>query len=121
MARRYAAVTSFGSGSSFVWTSVTNDELTAENKPALKLLQSSALRYQNVGKPHENERRVEILLVFLHVVGVVLDRFSLVDRVKVRSGFVAFQRRHEQPQGILYAALDEPHRNTNPFKFGPYH
>ena len=91
MARRYATVVSFGSGSSFVWTSVTNDELTAENKPALEnsdLILGKKTKYG--GKPHKNERRVEILFVFLHVVGVVLGRFPLVYRVKVRSGLVAF-------------------------------
>jgi hypothetical protein len=34
MARRYAAVVSFGSGSSFVWVAMTNDVLMAENRPA---------------------------------------------------------------------------------------
>lgn len=34
MAQRSAAVCSFGSGSSFDWTPMTNAELTAENKPA---------------------------------------------------------------------------------------
>ena len=45
--------------------------------------------------------------MLLHIAGVVLGRFPLVDRVKVRSGFVGFQRRHEQPQRIFYAALGE--------------
>ena len=34
MARRMAADCSFGSGWSFDWTSITNAELTAENRPA---------------------------------------------------------------------------------------
>ena len=34
MARRYTIVISPGSGCRFVWISMTNDELTAENKPA---------------------------------------------------------------------------------------
>ena len=34
IARRSATDWSFGSGSSFDWTSMTNAELTAENRPA---------------------------------------------------------------------------------------
>ena len=37
IARRSAADCSFGSGSSFDWTSMTNAELTAENRPACGL------------------------------------------------------------------------------------
>lgn len=36
IARRRAADCSFGSGSSFGWTSMTKAELTAENRPAFK-------------------------------------------------------------------------------------
>ena len=49
MARRYAAVVSFGSCCRFVWMLVTNAELTAENKPASELGQFGSSKIRGSG------------------------------------------------------------------------
>ena len=52
-ARRRAADCSFGSDRSFEWTSMTNAELTAENKPAFKS-KSEKLRERTIGDAQES-------------------------------------------------------------------
>ena len=53
----YAAVASFGSGSSFDWTSRMNAELTAENRPAWVRFRVSVQYRGEGGQEPDNSRK----------------------------------------------------------------
>ena len=69
---------SFGSGSSFDWTSIINAELTAENRPACTPSDSV---FDGVGgnqKTDKDEGCVQILVVLLGVIAVKFPGFLAV-------------------------------------------
>ena len=79
---------SFGSGSSLDWTSITKAELTAENRPAwLDLGISAAWMYLD-RITHENEGRVEILVVLFGIVSVKFGGLFAIDGEEVGAGII---------------------------------
>ena len=80
---------SFGSGSSFDWTSMMNAELTAENRPAWVRFGVSVQYGDKNRTTHENEGCVQILVILFHVISVKTTRLPAVHSEKsVRESLV---------------------------------
>jgi len=52
---------------------------------------------------YENKRSVEVLVIFLHVVHIILNRFLLVHRIEVEASVVVFDGLEECSESILEA------------------
>ena len=98
----YATFISSYAGSNFDCTSMTNAELTAENRPAF-------LQVSNCGKnfwareTHENKSRVQVFVVLLHIVVVILTRLPLVGSVEVGPCIFGLDWGEEVAQCVLDA------------------
>ena len=97
----YAAVMSFGSGSSLDWTSITKAELIAENSPAWLCSGISAGRVYLDRIAYKNESCVEILVILLGTVSVKFGGFLAIDREEVSTGVVGSQWFEELLEGRM--------------------
>jgi len=96
----YAAFISSYAGSNLDWTSITNAELTAENRPAFVLQLVNTARNWG-GGTHEDQSRVQVFVVLLHIVVIVLARFPLVGSVEISSCIFCLDGVKEIAQRIL--------------------
>ena len=81
---------------------MTKAELTAENRPAYKdRLDNSRSERRTT---YKNQGGIEVLVVFLDVVGVVLCRLPLVHRVEVETSIVVLDGLEERSESILETA-----------------
>ena len=63
---------------------------------------------QEKGGTHEDQGGVEVLVVLLHVLGIVLDRFSSVHCIEIELGIIVLDGLEVHPQGLLYAVWRQP-------------
>jgi len=103
--RRYAAVVSFGSGSSFDWTSIMKAELTAENRPACVSPDSAFSKGHRNETTNEDEGCIQVLVILFRVIAVKFRRFSAVCGEEVGSGIVGPQRFKELFEGRMEAVF----------------
>jgi len=88
----YAAVMSFGSGSSFDWTSMMKAELTAENRPACVPPNSVFNTDYRKKTTDEDKGCVQVLVVLFGVIAVKFSGFSAVYNEEVGPRVIGPQR-----------------------------
>jgi len=81
---------------------MTNAELTAENRPAFLQVNNNGEKLCARGT-HENQGRVQVFVVLLHVVVVILGRLPLIGDVEVGSRILGLDWGKEVTQCILDA------------------
>ena len=86
-----------------------NAELTAENKPACSSSSISAKRMYSDRIAHEDERRVEIFIVFPRVISVKICRFLAVCCEEVGTRIISPQRFKKFLEGEMEAGSECQH------------